>query len=418
MLNSIKKNSGEIYYLLSQYSTPVLGFLVNILIMRFIEPAILGSFKSIFIYSTYFSFIQLGVFNGLNRNLSFYKGKGDFKKLIISTSTGFVFTIIVSLISILITILMSYSSLNDGSSTIRYSLLFLGVFVAISPFRIFLEALYRTGQDFKKLARIIAVENFTGAFSILFILFFGFIGYLIQQTIKILVGTYLRFKGKLRVLRIKFKWKVLKEQINTGFLIMINTYLFSTFFVFDEFYIAKEFDKVELGYFNLARLVLFIIPIIPNSLTTILYPKASLLYGKTNGDKNALRPFFKNSLLINLGIIIPFLIILLFIIEPITTFFLPKYVNGINYAKLTLWGGLGFMMVGPTVILGVLKKTRFNFFMLVIINVLTYGIYFLNYLNLNSIDNLIFFKNILFLVYSVSIIFYTFFLLYKKEKLI
>src|SRR5690606_7002007 len=107
--------------------------------------------------------------------------------------------------------------------------------VLINPIKTFLDALYRTGQDFESLGKIIAKENGVYLLSSVFIALFGFLGYVIQNALRLITGILLRYWGKLQMLKFKWNLSLIKEQIQVGFLIMLNGYLYSTFFIFDEF---------------------------------------------------------------------------------------------------------------------------------------------------------------------------------------
>ncbi|MEN7551136.1 oligosaccharide flippase family protein [Rapidithrix thailandica] len=408
--NKIQGNIGELVYLLGQYSTPIVSFLINTLVMRYIAPETLGIHQSIMLWTSYLSFLQLGVFNGLNRNLAYYKGANEEEKLRKASSTGFVFSFCVSVVSIIIVILIYNTSSDDQYSEISFlAYVLLGLTVFTQPIITFFDTLYRTGQDFKKLGGFISTNNAIYLANSLLMFFFGYVGFVIQSAIKLAIALILRTHKKIFFLRVKFSKNSFKEQITTGFPILLNSYLSSTFFIFDQFYITHNFDKIELGYYNLARLVLFIIPVIPNSLTTIFYPKASTLYGKSGKNKQVLKPFFVKSLLINLLIVFPLIGLVYITIEPVVNLFLPKYVSGIEYAKASVLGGLGYIFVGPSVILGVLKSNKINFVLLAGLSTSTYGLYFINILEFGSIINLIYYKNLLFIGYSIFMICYVYY---------
>jgi O-antigen/teichoic acid export membrane protein len=411
----IQRNKGELIYLVAQYSTPIISFLVNILIMRYVGPEILGTYQSIILWGTYLTFLQLGVFNGLNRNLAYYKGANQTDKYNKAVSTGFVFSLSVALCSLVVVFFNFLSPINEHSviSLWAFALLFITAFT--QPLTTFFDTLYRTGQDFKKLGKFIAIDNTFFAINSVLIVFLGYFGYVIQHVIKSVLSLILRGWHKAKHLRFTFSLSSFKEQLSTGFLIMLNGYLYTTFFVFDQFYIVQNFDNIELGYYNLARLVLMIIPIIPNSLTTVLYPKASTAYGMHNNNKSVLKPFFKKALFINSLVVLPIIILVYIAIPPLVHYFLPEYVNGIHYAQISVWGGLGYIMVGPSVVMGVLKKNKINFLALGLLSICSYGLYFFKFINFDNIDTLIWYKNILFIGYSIFLLAYIYFILLKKN---
>lgn len=411
----LKNNTGELIYLFAQYTVPVVGFLVNILIMRYIDPATLGSYQAILIWGSYITFLHIGVFNGLNRNLSYYRGAERYEDLNIATSTGFVFSLIIAFISLLIIIALYYTSINDSTTKTLYAFIILGLTAFTLPISVFFDTLYRSGQDFKKLGKLIIIDDFVFVGSSFLIIFFGYFGFILQTTIKTVISFLLKVTGKINAVHLQFSYHSLKEQINTGFPILVNSYLYSTFFIFDQFYIVRSFEKVELGNYNLARLVLLLIPVIPNSLTTILYPKASALFGKSGDDRSVLKPFFFKALVLNLVILLPIILLIYYSIDPLVTGFLPKYINGINYAKISSIGGLGFIMIGPSIILGVLKKNSLNFVFLLFLSLTTYGLYFSGIFKFHTIESLIWYKNIIFIVYAILMTFYIYWLISKKD---
>lgn len=154
-----KRNIGELIYLGAQYSTPIISFFVNILIMKYVGPETLGKHQSIILWGSYLSFLQLGVFNGLNRNLAYYKGSNQIEKLNKATSTGLVFSIVVAIVSTLIIFLISKSTINDHSKVAQLAFALLFVTAFTQPLTTFFDTLYRTGQDFKKLGKLIVIDN-------------------------------------------------------------------------------------------------------------------------------------------------------------------------------------------------------------------------------------------------------------------
>ena len=410
----VGRNIGELFYLGAQYSVPIVAFLVNILVMRYIDPATLGSYQSIQIWAAYFAFLQIGVFNGLNRNLSYYKGAGRLTELNEAASTGFVFSIFISFISLLVVISLYFTSINDSTPEALYAFIILGLTSFTMPISVLFDTLYRTGQDFKKLGKLIIIDELVFASSSTFVIFFGYYGFILQNALKTIISVILKIAGKINAVQLKFSFRSLKEQINTGFPILLNSYLYSTFFIFDQFYIVRSFENVDLGNYNLARLVLLLIPIVPTSLTTILYPKASSLFGQSGDNRSVLKPFFFKALLVNVIILIPLIVFIYYSIGPLVTNFLPKYINGINFAELSAIGGVGFVYIGPSIILGVLKKNSLNLIFLLFLSLTTYGLYFIGLLKFQSIESLIWYKNIIFISYAFIMTFYIYWLISKK----
>jgi len=114
-------------------------------------------------------------------------------------------------------------------------------------------------------------------------------------------------------------------------------------------------------------------------------------------------------------VVVPIILLVFLLITPLVYNFIPQYKGGIEYAKLSLWGGLGYIFVGPSVILGVLKKNLVNFILLSLLSVTTYGLYFMNMIHFDSINQLIRFKNMLFIGYSAVMLGFVYFVIRKKK---
>jgi O-antigen/teichoic acid export membrane protein len=57
--------------------TTVLSLFASLLVTRWSEPRQLGMWNFALLLATYASVLQLGVFNGLNRQIPYYLGKND-----------------------------------------------------------------------------------------------------------------------------------------------------------------------------------------------------------------------------------------------------------------------------------------------------------------------------------------------------
>ena len=97
-----EKYKGEILFFSSSFLTPTVAFLSNVIATAYIIPSEMGVYQSILLIGTYVSFLQLGVFNGLNRNIAFYKARNRNDIVQSQVNTAHSVAQIVSLIGLLI----------------------------------------------------------------------------------------------------------------------------------------------------------------------------------------------------------------------------------------------------------------------------------------------------------------------------
>ena len=82
----------DIFFVAVNISTPAFGFIGSILAAKFLTPFEFGVSQTVMLIPSYFFFMQLGVYSGLNRNIPYYQGKGDVEKVERQTSTSYKFS--------------------------------------------------------------------------------------------------------------------------------------------------------------------------------------------------------------------------------------------------------------------------------------------------------------------------------------
>src|SRR5207253_8644537 len=113
------------------------------------------------------------------------------------------------------------------------------------------------------------------------------------------------------------KWKDIVELAKVGTPMLLGGYLAGLILVSDQTMITTYLGPEKLGYYSLSVFLMSAMVIIPTSINTLLYPKASAHYGRTK-DTMALRPFFWKALLVNTIVLLPVCGILYFAIGPLT----------------------------------------------------------------------------------------------------
>ena len=104
MKNIFKGRKNESIYLISSILYPIIGMINTIIASRYIDPSEMGVINKYLLISTYTSFLQLGVYNGLNRNIAYYKAKGDMQLVQSMVDTSFLVGKIISLINVLLSL--------------------------------------------------------------------------------------------------------------------------------------------------------------------------------------------------------------------------------------------------------------------------------------------------------------------------
>ncbi|TMM29152.1 hypothetical protein FDT66_12250 [Polaribacter aestuariivivens] len=412
-LKKIKSYAGELLYLLSSIVLPGIGFITSILVAKFVDPKDNGLIESYFLILPYLGFLQLGVFNGLNRNIAFYKAKNELSKVNLQVNTSLYVSRAVAIISIIFVLI--FVIINNNSYKLLDYFAITGVLIisVLSPIALHIDTTFRSGQDFKKLGALKLYEAGLQLLLTPLLVFFKGYGKVLMNTGKVIINAILRLKNSPYKLEAKFDFKSYKELLSVGFPLLFGGYLFILFTIADQSIIGLNLGSEQLGYYFLSKLVLTIMLLIPSSLTSILYPKASALFG-TYGKPSSLRKFFWNSLLINF-IVLSFIgLIIYFSIDFIVFNYIPKYLPGVEAAKINVITGFSFLSIGPGVIMGVIRKNRFYIFLVGLSLLAMWGVSF--FTKITSIEQVAYYRCIISLILSIGTIFYSYYLTFSKHE--
>ena len=351
-----QRYKGESVYLFSSVVAPVISILGNIVASIFINPTDMGIICNCLLIGTYASFLQLGVFNGLNRNIAYYKAQ---KKEIIMqqmVNTSHTVALLVSIIGLIISIIYGLFVVNKGLVYILGALLLI-VNLVFTPLSTHYETTYRSGQEFKRLGIIKFKESLIYSFIVFLPALLGFLGKIISDSFKSIFSFILRLKD----LPIKSTGygniDAYKNLVKTGFPMLLSGYIWSIFQVADQTYISTNFGEEQLGLYTLSRYCVMAFVILPQAINSVLYPKAASCYG-SSGDKSVLLGFWRKSLLLYTIIIVPIVAILYYVAPILIPYIMPKYVGGIECMKINLISCATYIYMGPSVVFGTLRKNK------------------------------------------------------------
>lgn len=352
----IKAYWGELVFIFSNTYALAFSMLAGLVATAFIEPADMGVIQTVLLVQTYLQFLQLGVFNGLNRNLAFYKAKKEYDTVQDMVDTTYSVSYIVSLIGGFISLIyLLYYFFTGRSAVYVFSALLLFVLMVFKPLSTAIETTYRSGQEFKKLGIIRNIETTIHAVLSLLPIVLGYLGKIIADTVHSVVGYILRFRQRPYKKEGRGSFSSFKILLATGFPILLSGYIWSVFTACDRTYIARFMTTEDMGLYSLSNYVILAVMAVPHAVNSLLYPKAASRYGST-GDIHSLMAFWKKSIVVYSLLLLPICIILYFTLPYLVESFMPKYVRGIGAARLALLTCMTFVSQGPAVLFGTIRK--------------------------------------------------------------
>jgi len=412
--NNMKRYIGELYYLFSVLSTPFFGIMSSILIAKYVTPEENGVFMSFFLLLPYVSFLQLGVFNGLNRNISFLTGMGKTGELKKMIQTSKFISYLVAFISLILIFMYGLFQISDYEDYYLFWLSLVTVLIVgfFTPILNHLDVTFRSSQRFKQLGVIRVKESVIAFAMVISVIVLGIYGRFLSLVSKSLSGVFLRKKESPFNYIAKFDKNSYINLLSVGFPLVISGYINSLLSVADKSLILMNLGSDALGEYYLSILIINTLLLIPSSLSTILYPKASIKYGETKNNRG-LRSYFWKALGINILVLSIIIVPIYFLIEDVVNDFLPLYKNGIEAAKLTVLSCFTYIYIGPSIIIGIVRKNTI-YIIILGLSLFSYWMtgYFLKPTNLIGYVELRF---IIYIFISVSVLIYSYYLTTKSE---
>ena len=351
-----RKRAGDLVYLASQISSPVVGFFTSIVAAMYLLPYELGVIQTVMLISVYCSIMHFGVFNGLNRNIAFYDAQKNTKKIQDMVDASWLTAIINSFMGVVISLIaLLYFFVCGYSSLYLYSVAILFGILTFTPICTHYETIYRGCRVFMPLGIFLSISNGINFVLGFLPIVFGAFGLIFRYAVIQMVNVLLLYrKSPIKCKAIGRIDEVL-DLARVGFPILISGVLFMFFTAADRTIVALTLGPTSVGELALSGMIVAAIQILPVSMGALLYPRASYIYGSSRSSLG-LKRFYFLSLAFNIITVIPMCLISYFLIGPITERFLPNYVEGIKTAKIYSLGSIFLVYLGVGIIFPVVRR--------------------------------------------------------------
>lgn len=386
----------------AQMISNVIRIISGLIIARLILPEILGLFNGFGIIIGYLPILQLGIMNGLNRELPFLFGKGENERAKQFASVAQFWELLIGFISFSILFALSIVKLFQGNHLHFFGYLTYA-FVAFHYFYStnYLQILYRTNRDFNKLSVISLIVSSSSLLLIVFVWKWGFYGLGTRLLLTYAIELILLYK--FRPLKVKpfFDKSIFKELLKVGIPIFIVGYIFSLWGVLQNTIVFKFGGAQQFGYFSLAIMVEGSLAILIGAVNQVVYPKLSFEYGKGTLYNKLIKIILKPVAIVFL-ILVPSVIIMWYALPYFVTWLLPQYVEGIYAAQWTLITLLVSIFGAFNLIFNVVKKQK-DYLITIIVGILSF-VFVLYILYINKGFDLVIFPQAMLIGKLVQII--------------
>jgi O-antigen/teichoic acid export membrane protein len=308
----------------------------GILQARFVEPVVLGQFNALALALGYAPFLQLGILNGLNRELPYYIGRGERQRvgelaaaaqawaLLLGATGGSALLLLAGWF-----LLQGNWELAAGWAT-QAALLF-----ALFYSQIYLQMTYRTSHDFARLAMVQVVDAALALGLVALVALWSFYGICLRTLIAGLAAMAMLHYW--RPVRVGPRWNFvhLKHLLWIGAPIFAVGQLFSWWSVLDQTLVLSWLGKEGMGLYALVVVAGGTMQLIPLAASQVLYPRMAEQYGRTHRLGDLLRMVIKPTLVTTAGMAV-LAALGWWVVEPAIQWVLPKYVEAVPAVRWSL----------------------------------------------------------------------------------
>lgn len=325
-------------YSAGNYISQAAGFFSGFLLRAFLEPYYMGIWQALNIVTSYASYINLGTAKSAEREIAYFKGKGNDAKVEALKNTGFTFSILTVFIISASCIGFALYDRANLDKYIFWGFIVIGIMVVLERIESYIVTVFRSKQLFfyeSVNKGIIALVNL--ALIILIVRAFKLPGlYIMNILITCISITILLVLSKERF-KLQIDQDILKHLIKVGIPLALLGFVFVNLINMDKLIILKMLGAEKLGIYSIATMSANVIYGLSTIGGIILYPRYQQIYAK-NDSKNDIYVVIQKviklawfPLLLLAGcviIVFPYLIVT----------FIPKYTAGIPAMKILICG--------------------------------------------------------------------------------
>jgi O-antigen/teichoic acid export membrane protein len=347
---------------------------VGIMMIKWIKPSELGLWQSISIIQLYVPILEMGIPNGLNRELPYEYGKNNINRANALAQTSQYFMIAVAILFFVFTVstVITLQVLSYEVKTIA-GVFSVGILLSINAYQRYLTVTFRSNQSFINLSKVYLYYCLIQVVLFPLVYFFNYYGLLLYTVLCMILLTLIMHAHRPILNKPLFNIILFKELIKTGLPIFIINYLRGILQSFNRIILLKYGGVISVGLFTPVQSVNTLINIVPGVLGNFLFPKFNYELGKTNNPK----VLWPSVLKINFSLLlfgIPIILIVNLVAYDLIFSFFPNYTNAVLAIKIFSFAFLfSGTLVSHTVIYS-LKSYKIAYLYIAIELILSYGL--------------------------------------------
>jgi len=301
----------------------------GILMARMVAPSVLGLFSGIGLVLGYAPFFQIGIANGLNRELPYFIGKGDRHRASELAASAQAWLIIigglatVALLFVAIYHLIQGNLWNAAGWGAHAVLVF---FLFYSTY--YLQITYRTAHDFARLSMINVIQAIVGLVLLVLVWALDFYGLCLRATFTAIIAAALFYRWRPVRVRPQWNFQHIKHLFIIGAPIFVVGQIYAWWSVINQTLVLSYTGTHGMGLYSMVVMASSAMMLLPQSLSQIIYPRMAELFGRGASMGDLCRTAYK-PMLLSAVCMVPLVAIAWWLVEPAARLIVPKYVEAV-----------------------------------------------------------------------------------------
>ncbi len=313
----------------------VLRLVAGVLQGRLVLPATLGLFTGIGLALRYAPFFQLGILDGLYRELPYHIGQGNRQRAEELASAAQAWALAVGGAYAVALLGIGVWNLLRAEYWMAAGWATNAVLAIVFYYKTYyLQLTFRTAHDFSRLAFVNVLESAAGFVLLALVAWFQFYGLCLRALLAGAIGTVLLFLW--RPIRVAPRWNFahMKHLFKIGLPIFTVGQLYAWWSVLNSTLVLKFTGVEGMGLYAMVLMANSAIEFIPSAVNQVLHPRMAEQYGRHHRTDELVQMAWKPMILTAIGLA-PLIAAAWWLVEPATRLLVPNYVAAVPAMK---WG--------------------------------------------------------------------------------
>jgi O-antigen/teichoic acid export membrane protein len=333
IINNPDSKTGVIFGV-SSIASGVVAMVVGIIIIRWIEPGNLGIWQSLSVLQLYIPFLELGVPNGLNRELPYLYGQGKEEEGIKYAQSAQYFMILVAALLFVVTIIaLIVLLLLQTDRMIVAGVVTVGMLLTVNAYQRFLTVTYRSSQSFLSLSRLYWIQMVVQIGLLPLVWLYEYYGLLLYSFLIAFIFTISMHIARPIKEGPLLNKNYLKHLIAIGLPVFGMGYIRGISNSFNRIVLLLKGGALSVGLFTPVSAISTLITMLPGVLGNFFFPRMNHILGASN-DPVKLWPVVVKINLILFFFSAPFIAVVWWSTPYLITTYFEKYKDAIGAMQL------------------------------------------------------------------------------------